>query len=68
MCIRSGERKGVLDVGLRARGKVNVVDHVSGVAIAGDGDVFFINVRWSLLKVTKKLLSQSCLMDISAQF
>ena len=41
MCIRSGDRQSVLDVGLRARSKVDVVEPAAGVAITGDGEFLF---------------------------
>ena len=64
--ILCGESQSVLDGGFRARGEVDILDTVSGVAIAGDGDALFDNVRWSLLKVAAKSLSQIFPKEISA--
>ena len=39
MCISSVYRQSVLDGGLRARSKVDVIETIVGVALAGDSDV-----------------------------
>ena len=41
MCIRSVYRQSVLDGGLQARSKVDAIETIAGVALAGDGDVLF---------------------------
>ena len=41
MRIRCGESQSVSDGGFRERSKVDIVETVSGVVIAGDGNVLF---------------------------
>ena len=56
MCIKSGERKSVSDGGFRARSKVDVVETVAGVAIAGDGDVLFDQCEMVLAEGSSKAI------------
>ena len=43
-----------MDVGLRSRGKVDVVELVAGVAISGDGDVLFDQCEMVLTEGSSK--------------
>ena len=54
MCIRSVERQIFLDGGLRASSKVDVVETVASVVIAGDGDVLFDQCEMVLPKGSTK--------------
>ena len=54
MCIRSGEIQSILDVGLRVKSKVDVVETIDGVAIAGDDDDLFDQCEMVLAEGSSK--------------
>ena len=56
MCIRSGERQSVSDVGLRARSKVDVVEPAAVGVITGDGDVLFDRFEMVLAEGISKVV------------
>ena len=54
MCIQSVEKQSVLDGGLQARSKVDVVETVADVALSGDGDVLFDQCEMVLAEGRRK--------------